>query len=353
LTEQWRKQDNFAIPAKPFNARLNNTYQRAAGALGWGFLSEAERKRKMRRISISAAVALILIVLHARAFAAHNLPTAISQCGSITHPGNYVLANDLEVTITGNGPGGRNGDNCIIISSSHVNIDLSGRMITIYCPVQNGFCLPEEEGGIGINVLKGANYVSISNGSVEGFLYGIVAQAHHTSVSSLSTDAELGITLNNVSHSSFKNISYTPSGRSMYAFGWMLSVSGGSHNSFIDLRDEGLNRQGLIINNSSYNLIDSVRTSCVSAAQAGPGIWLAQNSNHNSITNSGIFVLFGNGIQVDLGSRDNVIKGNDVSIISPSGFFSMLDLNPNCGSDLWNDNNFGTHQGASPANCIH
>lgn len=89
---------------------------------------------------------------------------------------------------------------------------------------------------------------------------------------------------------------------------------------------------------------------CSALAKAGPGILLTADSSHNLITDSNIFVLFGNGIEIDLGSDHNVIHDNTVEILSPEGYFAMLDENPSCGTDHWIDNTFTS---ASPASCIH
>lgn len=85
---------------------------------------------------------------------------------------------------------------------------------------------------------------------------------------------------------------------------------------------------------------------------------LTQKSNYNFITNNNIFVLFGNGIEVDLGSGYNV-QNNTVEVATtPPEFFALLDQNPDCGSDVWIDNSFSNtfaagQISANPASCIH
>src|SRR5271170_5644520 len=138
----------------------------------------------MRRVTVSAAVALFLIVLSGKGFAAQRSPIPIFDCENITHPGNYVLANDLVLTASSQGFG--EGGNCLVISSSHVNVDLSGWSITIACPPLS-YCPPEYGvvGGIGIEIMNRAADVSISNGTVDGFVYGIVAEGSRISVTNL------------------------------------------------------------------------------------------------------------------------------------------------------------------------
>jgi hypothetical protein len=74
--------------------------------------------------------------------------------------------------------------------------------------------------------------------------------------------------------------------------------------------------------------------------------------------NSTLFDLCGSGIEVDVGSRHNVIFGNTVSIAAPMGVFAMVDQNSNCGSDVWFANTFSNifaagQISASPVTCIH
>jgi hypothetical protein len=300
----------------------------------------------MVRIGILSATLMLITGVAARAQSA----VPITECENITEPGDYVLANDLVLTVSNPSSGG--GGDCLTISSPHVNVNMAGWAITVSCPSFPG-CVQAfgPVDGIGIDILSGAERVSIRNGSVEDFLYGIVGAADKVFVNHLSTNAVYGITLTNVNHSAFTDISYTNGPGQMYAVGWMASVSGGSYNKFASLQEEegGVNRQGLIINNSSHNHVYGARISFVSGGGAGPGILLTQNSDHNSVVNNSVLGLFGNGIEVDLGSEYNFIEGNTVGTLSPSGFFDMLDQNPYCGRNMWTNNSFAT---ASPASCI-
>lgn len=143
----------------------------------------------------------------ARAFAAQGSSIPISDCEDITQSGNYVLTNDLVLTASEQNYGARG--NCLVVSSSHVKIDLGGWTISIACPPFS-YC-PSEYGvvgGIGIDVMNGADDVSISNGSVENFVYGIVGEAGHLSASNLRLVAVLGMTLTDVSQSAFTDIAF-------------------------------------------------------------------------------------------------------------------------------------------------
>ena len=92
-------------------------------------------------------------------------------------------------------------------------------------------------GGIGIDVAGGANNVSISNGSVDNYVYGIVAyQANSLSVTNLALTAVVGVTLSDVSQSTVKSMTYQGAGENEdSANGPLLYVSGGRNNSFSNL----------------------------------------------------------------------------------------------------------------------
>jgi hypothetical protein len=280
-------------------------------------------------------------------------PTTISACGTVNQPGNYVLANDLALTV--NNPSYGGGGDCLVITASHVNLNMQGWSITVSCP---DFCPPEQYGpvgGDGIHIMSGANYVSISNGEVDDFLYGLVAEGNNaTVVGFASFDAVIGVSVNNANYNAFSDI-YFGSGNLPYHFsvGPIVSVVGGGHNSFSTV--SGLvgggfqSPQAIVVSNSSHNSISGADVGCEAEGQVGPGILLTANSSHNSLTNNSVYVLYGNGIEVDLGSDYNIILDNIVSILSPTGYFAMLDENPRCGHDTWNGNSFTN---ASPTSCI-
>jgi hypothetical protein len=310
----------------------------------------------MRRFAISGAAALVLIVLSTNGFAKPPIP--VTGCETISKRGNYVLENDLVFTLN---PGG--GGNCLVINSSHVNVDLNGQAIT--CILSGGFPTPcgPEFGLAGIGIDIEADHVSVANGNVDGFTVGIFGGADHISSTNLSLATGVGIVLNNVSHSAFTDIGYEgvfDINGGPESFGPVLSVGGGGNNTFTSIKSTGARSpfEGIIIGNSSNNVIDGAAISCAAEGRAGPGILLTPGSNHNFITNSNIFVVFGNGIQVDLGSDDNVIQNNTVETISPPGFFALFDQNPDCGSNLWINNVFNNEfvagqTSANPVGCIH
>ena len=315
----------------------------------------------MRPVAISGAVALFLIVVNARGFAAQNSPIPILDCENITQPGSYVLENDLVLTASVNSVG--QGGNCLVISSPHVKIDLSGRTITVACPPFS--TCPVEfgpVGGIGIDIINGADFVRISNGSVDNFVYGIAAEANHISVTNLKLRAVVGLALDNVSSSAFTNIAYQGADlRDHGSNGPVLHLNGGGKNVFWNLSgavesDVG-QPDGIEVLNSNTNLIAGVNVTDNSSC-GSTDVLLSNGSSSNTVMNSTLFDLCGSGIEVDVGSRHNVIFGNTVSIAAPMGVFAMVDQNSNCGSDVWFANTFSNifaagQISASPVTCIH
>jgi hypothetical protein len=84
----------------------------------------------MRLVVVTVVVTFLLSMPRANA-AAQSSPTLITYCQNIIQPGNYVLTNDLVLnTVGGYGTGG----DCLVISSSHVNVDMRSWNITVACP---------------------------------------------------------------------------------------------------------------------------------------------------------------------------------------------------------------------------
>jgi hypothetical protein len=332
----------------------------------------------MRCLAVGAAVALLLIGPNAKGFAGSNarrfvgvkanrfapqpaLPTPLTECGDITQAGNYVLENDLVLQVTDEGFGTQT---CLTISASRVSINLGGNTITVACTdpyeCQTEFGVP---GGIGIEVAAGANSVSITNGAVDDYVFGIVAdQANSLSASNLALTADVGVTLNNVSQSTVKGITYSGADEREHATaGPLLYVSGGSNNSFSNLSGDTGADIGIVdavqIDGSNSNTISQLNlendSSCSNAV-----ILLTGGSSFNLVTGNTLFDLCGAGIEVDSGGRRNIITGNDVTTISPPDVFAMLDENSKCGTDFWFMNTFSNETdpglvSASPASCIH
>jgi len=297
------------------------------------------------------AVALTILATPAVQAKSHDAasPATITSCETISQPGDYILASDIALTVDNPSTGG--GGDCLVITASHVNIDMQDYSIGISCPFS---CSPQEYGPVGtagVHIMSGANNVSIANGEVDNFMYGVLVEADHASVDDfISFNAIVALSLDNVSNSTFTDISFGAGGLPYnFSVGPMVSVAGGGHNTFTELTDT-VSDSGVEVMNSSHNVVSQADISCSAVGEAGPGILLTGDSGHNLISDNNVDVLDGNGIEVDLGSDHNAIQGNTVSITSPAGDFAMYDKNPNCGHDLWIGNSFTN---ASPASCIH
>jgi len=134
----------------------------------------------------------------------------------------------------------------------------------------------------------------ISNLAVQNFSSRIVAEASYISVLGASLNTITGIVLNTVSNSTFTGVSYIPVEVGYHAaVGPVLSVSGGGHNRFVfaDSQSEVEETSAIMIMNSSYNIIEGANVSCFSEGEAARGILLTQDSSHNSVGSSDIFVL--------------------------------------------------------------
>ncbi len=320
----------------------------------------------MRRVAISGAVAFFLMAVSSNSFAKPpikfaNTTTHLTDCETITQRGNYILENDLVLTLVFGGGG--NG-NCLVISSPQVNVDLNGKTISTACVLPDGSpaCPPFVQGGVGIDIE--ADHVSVANGNVGevdgGFVYGLVGAGSHISASNLNITTDVGVVLDDVSHSSFTNIVYRGADLQEQAEnGPVLSVSGGGFNILTSINSPTNTFEGIIITNSSFNFIAGADVFCTAQEVAGPGILLTQESDHNFILSNDIFVLFGNGIELDLGSNGNLIQNNTVETATTQpGFFALLDQNPDCDANVWIGNSFSNifipgEISASPANCIH
>src|SRR5271156_853351 len=283
----------------------------------------------MRRFIVSTAVAILVIGLNANGFAAQKSAVPISECGEIAQPGTYVLENDLMLPATEQGYG--DGGTCLVITASHVKVDMDGHTIGLTCPPFS-YCPSEfgAVGGTGIDITNGADHVSILNGDVEDFVYGIVGEADHLSVTNLKLTAVVGITLDDVSRSTIKDIAYEGADTDYHGSnGPILYVEGGGKNTFTNLSgqvgsDLG-GPDGIEVINSDDNVISNVSLENVSCG--GTDIQLSDGSSLNVVTTSTLFDECGSGIEVQMGSTRNAIVDNAVVVASPPDVFAMLDQN--------------------------
>src|SRR5258708_8181604 len=115
----------------------------------------------MHRVVVAVVLVVVLfLVPRAKGFA-QDSPTSISDCEDITQPANYFLTNDLVLSASRVGYG--EGGDCLVISSSHLNINLGGWTMYVVCPPF--FCSPALAtiGRAVVSVIYRADHVSLSN----------------------------------------------------------------------------------------------------------------------------------------------------------------------------------------------
>jgi hypothetical protein len=358
-----------------------------AGALKrWGsFLCRLDEATegimaRLSALSISSLLLAACLVLTASYAHAH---VPIRACGNINQPGNYLVENDLAVTI-----GGTGSSDCLVISAPNVIINMQSWTITAICINDAPACFiyPYIAGGTAIHIMRGADHVILSNVNVSKvnmqnypsgtYASGIVDDANYTLVTKANLSAAAGVTLNDASYSIFKRISYSspldpppdPTDPPGPASGPIIAINGGGHNIFSSTRSTNYDlldlQPAVRITNSSYNIIQQIDADAFfyfcNPASGQAGTLLTQNSSHNIIDGNQISAYCGNGIEVDLGSDYNLVLGNVFTVETPAppGFFAALDENPNCGHNLWVGNTFmaGTYPPGQPAvspDCIH
>jgi parallel beta-helix repeat protein len=279
----------------------------------------------------------------------------MTGCGTITQPGSYVLQNDL-VLNTGNAGYGAGG-NCLVIAAAHTRVDLNGHTIVAVSmfPALDGV-----SGGIGIDIE--AKDVTVSNGTVSNFVYGVAADSVDGAVvKDVTVRAVVGLLLTDVSRSTFARIDYAAADLSGVGAsdGPVAYVTGGGSNTFDTLTgtvfsDPGIGPFGFEIDGSNRNLISGLNIQGVPGAAA---LVLFDEASNNVVMHNTFFDEGGNGIVIEAGSNRNFISDNDVSIASSPGEFAMVDMNPDCGSNLWLANTFSNQfvpgDSADPAGCIH
>ena len=299
----------------------------------------------------------LLVVSPVPSFAGHRAHQAATMtgCGTITQSGAYVLQNDM-VLNTGNAGYGAGG-NCLVIAAPHTRIDLNGHTIAAVSmfPALDGV-----SGGIGIDIE--AKDVTVSNGTVSNFVYGVSADSvDRAVVQDVRVRAVVGLLLTDVSRSTFARIDYQAADLSGVGAsdGPVAYVTGGGSNTFDTLTgtvfsDPGIGPYGFEIDGSNRNLITGLNIQGVPGAAA---LVLFDDANNNVVIGNTFFDEGGSGIVIDAGSDRNFVFNNDVSIASSPGEFAMVDLNPDCGSNLWLGNTFSNQfepgDSADPVACIH
>ena len=279
----------------------------------------------------------------------------MTGCSTITQSGNYVLQNDL-VLNTGNAGYGAGG-NCLVIAAQHTSVDLNGHTIVAVpmFPALDGV-----SGGIGIDIE--AKDVTVSNGRVSNFVYGVAADSvDRAAVQDMTVRAVVGLLLTDVSRSTFARIGYQAADLSGLGAsdGPVAYVSGGGSNTFDTLTgtvfaDPGIGPFGFEIDGSNRNFITGLNIQGIPGAA---DLLLFDNASNNVVMRNTFFDEGGGGIVIEAGSDRNFVFDNAVSVASSPDEFAMADMNPDCGSNLWLANTFSNQfvpgDSADPTGCIH
>lgn len=296
----------------------------------------------------------LLVVSPVPSFAGH-LAAPMTGCRTITQPGSYVLQNDLVLNTGSAGYGA--GGNCLVIAAPHTRVDLNGHTIAAVSmfPALDGV-----SGGIGIDIE--AKDVTVSNGTVSNFVYGVAADSvDGATVQDVRLTAVLGLMLTDVTRSTFARIDYAAADLSGVGAsdGPVAYVQGGGSNTFDTLTgtvfsDPGIGPFGFEVDGSNRNLISGLNIQGVPGAA---DLILFDDASSNVVMSNTFFDEGGSGIVIDAGSDHNFVLDNDVSIASSPDEFAMVDMNPDCGSDVWLNNTFSNQfvsgDSADPVTCIH
>jgi len=219
--------------------------------------------------------------------------TYITDCTSITQPGEYVLANDIS----------SGASTCIDIEADNVTLDCQGHTI-------GGF-----GSGSGIYV-GGHNYVTIKNCVLSNRYYGIYLSSSSNNIISnnIINSNRYGIYLDSSSNNN------TISNNNVNANSWSIYLSSSSNNIISNNTANDNVFDGIYLELSSNNIISNN----IVNDNAEGGIILEFTSN-NTISNNTANDNFLDGIYF-YSSSDNIISNN---IVNDNGYGIVLDLSSN------------------------
>jgi len=300
---------------------------------------------------------LALAVLLAAVHPAHGL-TPVSSCGqTLSTPGQYVLAGDLDCSGTS--------ANGINIAANKVVLHLAGHTLSSAdCDATKGIA--------GINILSGLAGVQVEGGTVKGFNDGIVLYSSKSRVNGVTVTGAcmFGIAVSGQDNridtsvvtqsgidgigigaaSGIHVISNDISGNARVG----VDISNFSNGNFVE--DNLINNNGLVdheqggvaIFNGSGNLIanNSINNNFNGVELESPGNILQSNTVNGSV-GSGIFVLT---IASPSTLQRNTVLGSAVVDLS--------DDNAGCSGDTWSKNIFvtdvvaGVSDGGPGTGCI-
>jgi nitrous oxidase accessory protein NosD len=250
----------------------------------------------MRKLLLVAAIAAALGVLHVGAAQAVPPP-----CGTVTQ--NTTLSADCF------GP--------MVIGTNGITVDLNGH--SIICAGGDGVTMNSKSG------------VTIKNGQITGCSFGIdaVLSDGNQFVSLFFETNTFGVALGTGSDSNLLRLSRFQ--------GNTLGVAVVGSSNTIRRNQFSINTIAIQIGGFGETVSENRINNAALGVQLTPG-----SENTTVFLNSILGVPFG--IQVEDGSHENQLRANAVF----GGINDMADLNPNCDSNVWFINAFGSRN----QNCI-
>jgi hypothetical protein len=316
-------------------------------------------QRAARTIAYTAS--LIIVLGAVPAAAGSKCKKSIKACGcAAKKAGHYVLANDLT---------GSSGADCLTIAGAHVTLDMAGHKMT----GPGGAAT-----GAGIHVMSSGSgaFIDGVNQKITGFGTGILVDASDVAIAfvSLRSNAQYGLKINGGSRNALYNSdagTLTPATGNGTA-GVLISngsgnllddmsadrngmygieISGGSNNSLHDLDGDANGIYGIWINGSNGNRVTNftgnsnsqigLYIGCAPTGGISAGCTAATGSTN--VVDLGELDANGDvGIAVDSGDLANQIGLNTIGFGSENGIADAVDVNTNCGTNLWFKDNLGT-----------
>ena len=233
---------------------------------------------------VLAGLGFLLASRPASAFDIKALPATMPLM--IDRPGHYNVTRDLVSS-----------GSAIIIAANDVVLDLHGHIIS-------GF------GFSGIAV-QNASGVTIENGVLTGFNFGIYLKSASgsTVTGNLLTGNEIGIVLDSSNNNALAGNAATGNAEG-------IEIDFSSNNTLSGNTASGNKYDGIFLSGSNNNAL----TGNTASDNGFLGILLKGSNSNNTLTG-------------------NTATGNGTS---GKGYFDLFDGSPNCGSNTWTNNIFGT-----------
>jgi hypothetical protein len=280
----------------------------------------------LRMVCALAVLLVSVLALNAKAQAG-SCPTSITSCGcTINRPGSYAVVNELNFDqgLTGRG-------DCIDITASKVILDGGDEDVD-----GNG-------SGVGVRTFPGAELAVIQNfDEIDDWNIGVKVQSLRATVTSSditdNTSAQVLLQGANNANVTFDFVGVEGAGE-----GPCILVKNSKSDTISNVESMGCTG-GIVVENS-------LRTSIASSLFAfsfGDGIFFDAGSSHGAkIASNCVGDNDDLGIEIGKGNTKNQISANCV-LFDDDGT-DLLDDNPNCAKDIWNENTYTDEGGASPA----